>query len=408
MTGYRNFWKSVTKLGFGNFVAQILSIFSLPFITRTYSPEEFGVYIFVISICTLLIPVATLRFETLIVLSRDQNEVEEITLASVFFSFWISCISSFFALIYFSFFEKKTLNGSIAFAITLGIILFVQSVNIVYVQTLLQQKNYLSVARSSVTQNASTPFFQLIFGIYNKTYLALGIGYSIGRLLSTLSFYKINFVRSAIRNGLSSFKKIFSFKIGASRYLVGASILEVLIVFFPLIILSLLFGSVYSGYLGVAQTLTYAPLALISGAISNVMLSSPPTLVFQRKSVIKLLLYVSVVFFLFALIMNELPENYMGSILGKDWAEVGNVVRILVIPSLISMIYQILSSFVLKNSSWNFHLNANLIRFLAGMCALLLSHLTGGSWLNVVFAYTYAIGFVQIILVVAIVRKFIN
>jgi O-antigen/teichoic acid export membrane protein len=408
MTGYRGFWKGVSKLGFGNFAAQTISIFSLPFVTRAYSPEEFGIYTFVISICTLLIPVATLRFETLIVISKDQNEAQEISRASIFFSFWISCISCLLALIYYCIFERKSLIGSITFGATLGIILFVQSVNIVYIQYLIQQRDFYAVTRSSVTQNAITPLIQVIVGVSNNSYLALGVGYVIGRFMSTLRFYKIEFLRSAFRYGLSNFKDVYIQRISASRKLIIASIFEVLINLFPLIFVSLFFGSVYSGYLGVAQTLTYAPIALISGAISNVMLSSPSTLAFPRKYVARLLFFISFLFSFLVIIISELPSNYMGSILGKDWADVGEAVRILVLPALISLVYHSLSTVVLKDSNWSFYRNANILRFIVGVSALLLSHLARGNWLDAVLAFTYAIGLVQIIIIVVILRKFLD
>ena len=70
----KNFRKTI-QLGTGTLVAQIITLVSIPILTRLYNPETYGFLAVLILASSAILPIVTLKVETLIFTLSDEEEV---------------------------------------------------------------------------------------------------------------------------------------------------------------------------------------------------------------------------------------------------------------------------------------------------------------------------------------------
>lgn len=92
MKSFRGIWKSKLLLNIrivatGLLTAQVISIAFTPFLTRIYSPENFGVLASFVAVLTILNPATTLGYSTAVVLPGDRNGAIEVARLSTFCAF---------------------------------------------------------------------------------------------------------------------------------------------------------------------------------------------------------------------------------------------------------------------------------------------------------------------------------
>ena len=98
----RNIIYRALKLGAGTILAQIISLVSIPIISRIYDPAEYGHLTLILSVTAILIPVATFRIETLIVVSDTDEEAAKLLSISAKLTLIVSV--TLFAVIFINYF----------------------------------------------------------------------------------------------------------------------------------------------------------------------------------------------------------------------------------------------------------------------------------------------------------------
>ena len=69
----------ISRIASGQFIAQLMLLISLPFITRYYNPEEFGVFAVFSAITWILVAFSTGKVESLIITMKSNNKALELT-----------------------------------------------------------------------------------------------------------------------------------------------------------------------------------------------------------------------------------------------------------------------------------------------------------------------------------------
>jgi len=69
----------ISRIASGQFIAQLMLLISLPFITRYYNPEEFGVFAVFSAITWILVAFSTGKVESLIITMKSKNKALELT-----------------------------------------------------------------------------------------------------------------------------------------------------------------------------------------------------------------------------------------------------------------------------------------------------------------------------------------
>ena len=87
-------WTGILHMGLGTILAQTINIIAQPILTRIFSAEILGIYTYLISLATMIIPVASLKLDMLIVSEPDDIEAQYITDICIVFNFLIFIIYS--------------------------------------------------------------------------------------------------------------------------------------------------------------------------------------------------------------------------------------------------------------------------------------------------------------------------
>lgn len=78
------FARGVLTLGGGNVVAQAVSVLAVPVLTRIYDAGEFGAFSFVFAVVAIAYPAATLRFNSAILLPREEDDADALLFLAAF------------------------------------------------------------------------------------------------------------------------------------------------------------------------------------------------------------------------------------------------------------------------------------------------------------------------------------
>lgn len=404
------------KLGAGTIVAQIISLVSIPIISRIYDPAEYGHLTLILSVTAILIPIATFRIETLIVVSDTDEEAAELLIISTKIGLWVS--ASLFVVTFVDYFIFKNSTFAQAFIISLlfSIVLLTQSLGVLMVQVALRAHRDADIAKSSVMQNLAISLAQIVTGIWNPSGSVLISSYLGGRIVGVWPLLKETRKILGKRSGdsrwtIDRYKKQFT----ESSPLVLASVIDSAILGLPIILISTQFGLKYSGYIGITQTILTVPITLIGGAFGSVILSeissnsrnsqeSSNKIDTMIKTFTKYLIYLAVIFISVTLLLGSTIFNLL---FNENWSEAARLVKYLAVPYGISLLWQPLMSVYFAHRQWGRYLHVSIFRLVFASGAASLALILKFDWVLVTFAFFIGNAIIQIYSITDIYKKLI-
>lgn len=268
------FFRNVIILIFGTSIAQLLPILISPILTRTYTPEQFGVFAIFTTLGTVLGTITTGRYELAIMLPKAQYKA----LAIVFLSIGLTITISVLFIGIFYGFDKEVANllnnNSISewlVYVPIYACLYGGYQTINYWHNRHARFKMLSICR--VLQSIVTSLIQLFSGILNIGVGGLIAGFILGQLSSfSLLMYSGTKDISCYIDKLNLKRIIFEGKKYKSFPFIDgpASLLNVLSAQMPNIMFAMLFSPTAAGFYFLTQRVLQAPVTLISGAFLDV------------------------------------------------------------------------------------------------------------------------------------------
>lgn len=191
---YKNsstFTKNIITLMSGTTIAQAIPIAISPILTRIYTPEDFGLFAFYMSIISIVAVIVTGRFELAIMLPRKESDALYIVIISSLLTLFIS--SFLFIIIYF-FNSSITIwlgNPNISkwlYFIPFSILLvgLYQSLNYWFNR----KRDYKKLSMNRIIQSSSTSVTNLIFGFVKTFQGGLILSSILGQFLALIVFTK--------------------------------------------------------------------------------------------------------------------------------------------------------------------------------------------------------------------------
>ena len=180
--------KSQFILMFGTLIAQVFSTLSIFLVANKINPTEYGEYSWILISLNILTPISLFKLEVRIV-NANENEVSNFFKHAI-----LKLVSvSVFILVPFWFIVSWFWNFPISKALTVLSFIFLLNIVInsclLMIAIALRKKNYLSVAISSIIQNASTIIFQVLFLKFGNSLILLLSAFLLGRFLSILVIF---------------------------------------------------------------------------------------------------------------------------------------------------------------------------------------------------------------------------
>ena len=267
------FVMQVATLMSGTAMSQGILFAATPFLTRLYSPEEFGLFALYIAIIGPISMVSAWRYETAIMLPEDNEDAKALLTLSIF----LTILTTLFVLLIIIIFED-----AIRLHLTNDIGLFLWIVPLgVFFSGMLQvistwntrNELYKNIAQSTVIRSSTAVSIQ----IGAKTIIPFYGGLIWGNLIASvvaLAYLSIKAIKQqSLRLSRLSYSKI---KKNAKehdkfpKYQTFASFINSLSLTLPVIFLSFFYSPEIAGYYALADRVLMAPVALISGSIRNV------------------------------------------------------------------------------------------------------------------------------------------
>ena len=395
------------KLGIGTILAQIISLISIPIISRIYNPAEYGHLTLILSVTAILIPVATFRIETLIVVSDTDEEASKLLTISAKLVLIVS--TTLFVMTFINYFIFKNLSfiQSLIMSSLFAMILLAQSIGVLMFQVSLRARRDGDIARSSLVQNLAISLAQIGLGFWNPSSIALITSYLFGRVIGIFPVWKETKKILCNHGGRHSLRTMQTLKkqLSHSGSLVVSSIIDSAILGLPIIVISIYFGLKYSGYVGITQTILTVPITLIGGSIGSVILSefssnirnnqenSDKENILMVKNFTKYLIYFSSIFIIITLLFGS---SILRLLLNENWTEASRLVTYLAVPFGISLFWQPLTSIYFAKQQWRKYLKFSIYRLLLSLCAVLLALILDFDWVHVTFSYFIGNSIIQL------------
>lgn len=325
--------KNSLKLITGTSISQIIPLILAPILTRIYSPEEFGLFSFYISIISILSISACARYDLAIILPRNKSNSFQIFILCIKIALAFSIII-FFLLLFFSNF--KPLNDYdvyLIFLIPMGVF-FVASNRALYL-LLNKNKKYENMSVSLIFQSGFGGVFQYLFSKYSMLFSkGLILGQLSGQLITMIYLFKCiirnkMLVKSNYKRQIILAKRYIDFP----KYSIPSATLLAISSNIPSIAFNIMLSASTAGFYMIVQKLIGKPMGVITKSIGDVFRESATVdfnnknecvdiYIYTFKNLLKISLLPFIIFYLSAPLLFEF-------ILGSDWKVAGEYAQIL-------------------------------------------------------------------------------
>jgi O-antigen/teichoic acid export membrane protein len=328
----KNKLKDFSVLLSGGFLSQLINLIATIFISRIYSPYDFGLNSLFISFASVFALYSSFGLEFLII--NDNNKKS----TSIFYnSLLIIFFNSIFCtLIYSLFFFLNAFSVGKLGLLSIPLIFFMvifSSINIVLKSWNIQSGRIKYISLSQITRNSTRAFFQFSLSIFGADYFFLSLSEVLGFIGSNYiqSKQKVKFIYSRIikYSRINFYKFLREYK---SRifYLCSSNILNKIGLVLPVIMILNFYGEENSGYFALVMTVLSVPSVILVNVFGDLfqkeLVSNKAKIKTTFKRNFKILLIISLSVFL---LIFFLSESLFELVYGDKWAVSGTMSKYL-------------------------------------------------------------------------------
>ena len=269
-----DYLKNITVVSSGTVIAQIIPILLYPVLSRLYTPADFGIYAFAISIGMCVASLAASQYNHAVIIENDEKCVKNIVNLATVVSFCIVllftiilCVTKFY--FQFPFFEKLTGAWFLLplYALFMGL-------NSTLLRWNNRNKFYSIISKGRIIASVFTIIIQIgITIIFNASPTFLLLGMVLGQFFSFLYMF---YSSSNLWNGIVKVSSLFYIKNLAIKYknfLLFTSLSDFLNIFInqlPIVMLTKLVGVSQTGQFAFSNKLLALPISFISASVGEV------------------------------------------------------------------------------------------------------------------------------------------
>lgn len=342
--------RGVLALMTGTIGAQIVTFLALPFLSRVFTPEDFGFYSLVIAIAGVIAPAATLRLESAAMLPKE-NEIVRALVWVAITSVLIISLFTIFIMQVMSNLKYAELDKYQLASVWVGAFVFTGALYSLFSQLALRNRAYGLVARRSFARSVVMVVTQLSLGFSARISSGLLIGGLVGQLAGLVTMIRTtrDFTRLPKRAHVwPAIKRYWRFPV----VFTPSAVLNALGLQAPLVFFTALFGLAYAGQLGMAERIVAIPVTLIGAAVGQVLDAEITKRMREgqgglRRSYLKysgLLAAAGLVVAVLGLTLGGLIVPWL---LGEQWMLAGVAVQVLAVTSGIRLVASPLSKFMI-------------------------------------------------------------
>lgn len=369
-------YKGVAHIAGGTGVAQLLAFASLPFLTRIYTPEAFGVFSYIFAIAMILVPVATLRLELAVPLPPEQKDSELLVRTGLVVSTFICVGIAAFVLIAGPWLDDSNELDLMPSLWFLPFTVLASAWFAILSQKAIAHKDYRVVGTRNVIQGIGRVVGQFGFALVTRSGSGLLAGNLFGSVLGIGTLARTYKHGLFISQPLAGSKRILKRYKAFPLVYMPSALLNILGSSLPLLLFGIWYGPAVVGMLGVVQRVLAVPAGLVSSSVGQVFLGEIAERVRtgqrdNRTLYLKATRKLAIVGLLIPVITIPLAPILTPIILGSDWAEAGYLAQPVAILAGVGFVVSPLSTvyFIYERALWN--ISADIFRIaLMGAAAL--------------------------------------
>lgn len=381
----------------GTAFSQIIAFITIPIISRIYLPEEFGQLAVVIAFSNIAGVILSLRYETAIMLPKNDIFAFQILIKSIIIALFMLCLEVVFFIIFFQYFFIEYFSF-------IYLIVICSLINIFYEIFLLwfnRRKRFKLNAKISVLKVISIFLAQIIFV---NTEHGIIHGYFYGNLFVFLLMFIIVFKEFKMYS-LKLSKRKFVFILKRYKkfpiYSVPASFMNAIANNIQFILVENLFGTSSAGIFSMIIKLIYAPVTLIAGSVNNVVFQSFTKDIVEKRFIFikmkKITIYLFIVSSFITIIVSLIYKyGLLLILLGDNWVKANDLLIYFLPIIFTSMISKSVSRFAIFEKQ-EIGLYFQILLMLAVIISIYLGNYFTNDLENTVFIYAISLSLVFII-----------
>ena len=324
------FRKNFFTLFKGSFISQLIPLAISPFLTRLYTPEDFGALSLFVAITSILGSVINGRYEQAIMLVNDKRKINLITLLSLLIALFISVFLLLILLIF-----NETIIQLLdfpSFSIWLyyiPLVSFLISVFNTFNFYHLKQKELKSISSSEIQKATIFSVVQLIYPFFREGAFGLIIGKIISTFYTSIYLFKkssFNFTIFDKKQLLQISKRFINFP----KYTTPAILLNNLSVSGIQLLIPFFYSATTLGFYSIMNKVMSAPFGFIGNSISQAFLKeisdSKKNVYDVTKSILLKLVLISFIGYGLSFL---LLEDFFQFVYGENWRVAGTFAKYL-------------------------------------------------------------------------------
>lgn len=327
-----NYLKNIVILFSANSLGTLINFISLPILTRIYSPEDFGLLAYFLSISLIFGMFLTLKFENVFFIENN-NIVEVYSL--IIISITLTSILSLIVLIFF-----WAINFLIKdFLLIPLLMVYIILLGFYYTGRAYSSSvgNFKKISKGYLVKIITQNLFFLIFGILfapNYNYLLLGT--VLGQLIETIILNSnINLITIYKIINLNTIKEYFYRYINFPKFTLLGELIGNVNSQLPVFFLSNYFGNSVTGHYAMVQRLFAIPLKLLTSSTAEAFRNEAAKLYSSEGSFKNLAIQTSKYLFIIAFVIGTLiiivGDLFIPLFLGKNWLEAIPFLKVMII-----------------------------------------------------------------------------
>lgn len=391
------FFGSALKLMSGNVFAQIISILTIPLITRIFGAEEFGSYSILLSISLIMSSIYFLGLNSTIIISKSDWETACIIKGVIRIALLISTLVSIVGCIYYSeisnLFGLKIEKALFIFFPILSILLLIH--DIIFLLGV-RKERYSESAKvrllDSILERSSSIFIGLLS--YSTSYVLLMCKIFSG--IVSIIYFNHSVLRdnSVFYEGKQKipFSRILS---KYKRYVIfntPSSLVMTLSLQAPLILMGLYFGPIVAGYFAIASRLVNIPGQMIGSTLSKLITKNLSEKwevgeIDLAKVIRRYYLNITSILIYPFYLMVFIGDDFSLIILGDEWSDVGNILQCLAIISMSNLLVQCFSGLFDLSGKQNIRLGYHTLNAIVRTLSIVIPSKLGYGFETVIYVY---------------------
>lgn len=336
------YFKNVMRQSSGNIIAQIISLLSLPLITRIFDPGAFAEYRIFIELMPICAIVCSFKFEHCIMLESSDIRARILAHFVVLYSFF-ALLLLYLMVLPFIYFTITSMRFELLWVLPLAGFLTVTSQAFLFLDQ--RREDFTKSGIVEVLNKTFNNAFVILFSLFSKSSIILALGMCLG-LLIKLSYLRPNpkkIIRSITRIRILFMKILYEGDyLKRICFLNLSDVLLSIVRIAPILFISAIYGEDSAGQFGLITAALVFPTVILGRAVGQVFYQKAASSFNSKTQITRLFIYNLVVLGFIGLFGYSLiflfGKEIFTLIFGERWELAGELAQVYSIAGWMSFV----------------------------------------------------------------------